>query len=57
MPEEERRKISPEELEKILEQHRLWLQSEQQEGARADLNDANLFYADLSRADLGQRSF
>ncbi len=54
MSEEERpiRQISSEELQKILEQHLLWLESEMKEGARADLSYANLARANLSGADL-----
>ncbi|EID6626800.1 pentapeptide repeat-containing protein [Salmonella enterica] len=40
------------ELSKILEEHKLWITSLGQEGASADLRDANLCNADLYNADL-----
>ncbi len=46
------KKITEEELETILEQHKLWLDSNGKEGKRADLFDADLTGADLSRANL-----
>ena len=45
-------KITKEELKTILEQHTLWLDSNETEGKRADLSGANLSGADLSGADL-----
>ncbi len=36
------RQVSPEELKKILEAHRKWVDSEGMEGERADLSGANL---------------
>ena len=40
------------ELQAVLEQHKLWLKSEGEEGQRAILNDADLRDADLRGADL-----
>lgn len=40
------------ELEKILKDHKLWLESEGEEGSKADLTDANLRGADLVYTDL-----
>ena len=48
----ELRNISKEELNKIIDNHKKWLQSGGEEGERADLSSANLRYADLSYADL-----
>ena len=45
-------KITKEELKTILEQHTLWLDSNETEGKRADLSDADLRGADLSGANL-----
>jgi len=45
------RSISKEQLYKILEDHKLWLNN-QEGGKRADLSDTNLRYADLSGTDL-----
>lgn len=39
-------------LNKILENHKLWLKTNGEEGERADLRFVNLRYADLSSADL-----
>ena len=39
-------------LDKILEDHKLWLKTNGEKGKRADLRFANLSYADLSSADL-----
>lgn len=41
-----------ENLSEILNQHKLWLESEGREGKRADLSGANLRHANLSGADL-----
>jgi len=46
------REVSPEELAKILEAHRKWVESEGKEGERANLYRANLQGADLYRANL-----
>ncbi|EDB9085119.1 pentapeptide repeat-containing protein [Salmonella enterica subsp. enterica serovar Newport] len=40
------------ELSKVLEQHKVWITSLDQEGSRANLRDANLCDADLCGADL-----
>ena len=40
------------ELDKILDNHKLWLSTNGEQGERADLSSANLSYADLSSADL-----
>ena len=53
----ELRNISKEEFDKIIDNHKKWLQSNGEEGERAnlrsaDLSSANLRYADLSYADL-----
>ncbi|ECS0511153.1 pentapeptide repeat-containing protein [Salmonella enterica] len=40
------------ELSKVLEQHKVWITSLDQEGSRADLRDANLCDANLCGADL-----
>ena len=53
----ELRKISQKELREILELHKLWLETDGEEGARADLSyydlrNADLRYADLRYADL-----
>ena len=45
------RKFTPEELKKILEDHKLWL-NDHSKGARADLSYANLRYLDLRNADI-----
>ena len=45
-------KITEEELKTILEQHTLWLDSNETEGKCADLSDANLSDADLTDAKL-----
>jgi len=54
MGEEEReyREISPEELEEILEKHKLWIETERKEGKHADLSRATLKYVNLSGAIL-----
>ncbi len=46
------REVSPEELAKILEAHRKWVESEGKEGERANLYRANLQRADLREANL-----
>ena len=58
------REISPEELSKILEEHKRWCDTDGEEGEQADLykadlsdaklQEANLEDADLSRADLSR---
>ena len=58
----ELRNISKEELDKIIDKHKKWLQSNGTEGERAnlssaDLSYANLRYADLSSADLDFSAF
>jgi hypothetical protein len=45
-------KITEQELKTILEQHKLWLDSNKKEGKRADLSSADLRGADLRGADL-----
>ena len=40
------------ELDKIIDDHKLWLQSGSEKGKRANLRSADLRYADLSSADL-----
>lgn len=44
--------MNAEELRTILEQHKLWLESNRKKGKRAYLRDADLRYADLRSADL-----
>ena len=39
-------------LDKILENHKLWLKTNGEQGERADLSDADLRYANLRSADL-----
>ena len=46
------KKITEEELKEILEQHRLWLDSNGKDGKRAYLTSANLTGANLTGADL-----
>ena len=48
----ELRNISKEELDKIIDNHKKWLQSGGEEGERANLHSANLRSADLRYADL-----
>ena len=48
----ELRRISKEELDKIINNHKKWLKSNGAEGERANLRSADLRYADLSFADL-----
>ena len=45
--------MKQEELQKILEAHKIWINSED-DGVRADLRGANLRGADLRRADLSE---
>ena len=45
-------KITEEELKEILERHKLWLDSNEKKGKRADLSDADLTRANLRYADL-----
>ena len=47
-----RRKINASELSKILKEHKRWIDTDEDEGEKADLSDANLREADLSKADL-----
>ena len=47
------REISSEELREILEAHKLWLESREEEGRRADLTGADLSKIDLTGAFLG----
>ncbi len=49
---EEKVAISREELDKVLEAHRKWVESEGKEGERADLFEANLQEANLFKANL-----
>jgi uncharacterized protein YjbI with pentapeptide repeats len=46
------RTFTKQELDKILDNHKLWLSSGGKEGERANLRSANLRSADLSSADL-----
>jgi uncharacterized protein YjbI with pentapeptide repeats len=46
------RTFTEQELEKILDNHKLWLSSNEEKGERANLRYANLRYADLRDADL-----
>ena len=48
----ELREITQDELKEILEQHRKWVESEGEEGEKADLRVANLQEADLFDANL-----
>ena len=48
----ERKKITQEELNEILKNHKLWLNSNGKEGERADLSYTDLSYTDLSYTDL-----
>jgi len=48
------RKPTPEELTEILAKHKLWLESDGNDGARADLARADLAGADLAGADLAR---
>ena len=44
--------MNPKTLDKILDEHKKWLQSNGEEGQKADLREANLRGADLREADL-----
>ena len=46
------REVSPEDLQRILEAHRKWVESEGKEGQRADLSGGNLQGATLRGANL-----
>ncbi len=46
------REVPPKKLAKILEAHRMWVESEGKEGERADLSGANLQGANLTQANL-----
>ncbi len=46
------RDISKQELDKIIDKHKLWLQSNSEKGERANLSYADLRYADLRYANL-----
>ena len=46
------KRLSEEELNNVLEQHKLWLDTDGDEGARANLSKADLYRANLSEADL-----
>ena len=46
------REISKQELDKIIDNHELWLQSDREKGERADLSYADLRYANLRYANL-----
>ncbi len=48
----ELRKVSEEELRQILAAHKTWLETDEKEGARADLSRTDLQGADLRDADL-----
>jgi uncharacterized protein YjbI with pentapeptide repeats len=50
----ELRKISPEDLKRILEEHRLWLESNGKDGKKAGLSRTDLTGVDLSNADLSK---
>jgi uncharacterized protein YjbI with pentapeptide repeats len=47
-------KISPEELSKILKEHKRWCDTNEGEGKKADLSGADLQDADLQDANLTQ---
>ncbi len=49
----ELREIGPEQLKEILEEHRMWVESDGKEGERADPSFANLKGADLSWTNHG----
>jgi len=52
----DRAPMPDEELQKILEAHRKWVESEEKDGKRADLAGANLERASLYRANLERAS-
>ncbi len=56
-PESGPRGIPPDELEEILDRHRLWLDSRGEEGERADFHRAILQDAYLQGADLRAANF
>ena len=45
--------ITETKLKNILDQHRLWVETNRVQGTRANLKDADLSYADLNGANLG----
>ncbi len=54
MADDELRKITPEELQHILEQHKLWLTSNKREGKCADLRRTDLSKTHLEGAELSE---
>ena len=44
-------------LDKILDNHKLWLKTDGEQGERANLSSADLSYADLRYADLDYSAF
>ena len=54
--EPELREIAPEELQEILAQHKKWIETEGEEGERADLYNTNLQGANLRKANLRMAS-
>ena len=46
------REITAGELSKILKEHKKWIDTEEKEGKRANLSNADLYGADLSSANL-----
>ncbi len=53
----EYREIPQDELWRILEQHRIWMETDGKHGMRADLENANLVEANLQEANLQKASF
>ena len=51
---DDRRPVGRDELDRIVREHRLWLESDHAEGVRAALNRADLTSADLAGADLSR---
>ncbi len=49
-----RHPLGRDELDRIVREHRLWLESDQVEGVRAALNRTDLSSADLAGADLSR---